>query len=246
MTAESARSRVDRQRAATPERLGRRRLPASERAARLIEEASRLFAEQGWSATTRTLARRLGVTQALLYKYFPSKEALIEAVFAARADRRCGAIRPELLADRNQPLEARLVRFYDAYLEQLDGQALRLFVRGALDGYQVARRYSVPLTEQVLAPVVVELRAATGIPDLRERSMLRGERELVMMLHGSLMFLAIRKFVYDMPMPDSLGDLVALQVRSFLPGALTEMRRLHEEPGRETLRVRQLMPRRRS
>ena len=75
MAAEPARSRIDRQRATTPERLGWRRLPASERAAWLIEEASRLFAEQGWSASTRTLARRLGVTQALLYKYFPSKQA---------------------------------------------------------------------------------------------------------------------------------------------------------------------------
>jgi len=244
VAADAAKSRVDRQESGTPVRSGRR-WPAAERAAWLVEEAGRLFAERGWSATTRTLARRLGVTQALLYKYFPSKQALIEAVFAARAERRRGAIQLELLADGNLALEDRLARFYDAYLKRLDAREVRLFVRGALDGYQVARRYSAPLTELVLAPMVAELRAAVDIPDLNVRPMLRGERELAMMLHGSLMFLTIRKYVYDMPMPESLDDLVALQVRSFLPGALAELRRLHEEPGRDTLKVRQLTPRRR-
>ncbi len=245
MVAEPATSRVDRQERTVPTRTGRRRLRGAERIARLVEEASRLFAEEGWSATTRTLARRLGVTQALLYRYFPSKQSLIEAVLAARADGRRGAIRSELLAGGDESLEVCLARFYEAYLERLDGQTLRLFIRGALDGYQVARRYSVPLTEKVLTPVVSELRAAAGIPDLASRPMLRGERELAMMLHGSLMFLAIRKFVYAMPMPDSFSDLIELHVRSFLPGALAEMRRLHKEPGHETLKVRQLTPRQR-
>ena len=75
---------------------------------------------------------------------------------------------------------------------------------------------------------------------------MRGERELDMALHGGIMFLAVRKFVYGMPMPDDLSDLVALQVRTFLPGAILEMQRLHGDAAEPTLTVRQLDRRRRS
>jgi hypothetical protein len=53
------------------------------------------------------------------------------------------------------------------------------------------------------------------------------------------MFLAIRKHIYRMPMPDNLRALIALQVRLWLPGAITEIRRLHATGGQP----RQLVPR---
>src|ERR687891_1948274 len=59
---------------------GRRRLPRGEREERIIEAAAALFADVGFEAPTRALAGRLGVTQALLYRYFPSKQHLIERV----------------------------------------------------------------------------------------------------------------------------------------------------------------------
>ena len=58
-----------------------KRLPAAERKAVILREASLFFAREGFSASTRDLADRLGVRQALLYKYFPSKDALLDAIF---------------------------------------------------------------------------------------------------------------------------------------------------------------------
>lgn len=52
--------------------------------AKLLEAAVRLFARQGYSATSiRSLASEAGVALGLLYHYFPSKEAVLEALMAA-------------------------------------------------------------------------------------------------------------------------------------------------------------------
>ena len=58
-----------------------RRVKRGERRKLIIEMATELFSKNGFSTSTRDIAAALGVTQALLYKYFDSKEALIEAVF---------------------------------------------------------------------------------------------------------------------------------------------------------------------
>lgn len=48
----------------------------------LLREAARAFSRQGFHATSLDdLARKLGVTKAALYHYFPSKNALLKACF---------------------------------------------------------------------------------------------------------------------------------------------------------------------
>src|SRR6185295_12717490 len=49
---------------------------------RLYDVAIRLFAEQGFEDTTlRQIAARAGVSPALLYRYFPSKRAVVLALY---------------------------------------------------------------------------------------------------------------------------------------------------------------------
>jgi AcrR family transcriptional regulator len=225
--------------------VARRRLPRAAREAKIVEAASTLFAEVGLDASTRELAKRLGVTQALLYRYFPSKQGLIERVFEHAIGWPEGRAIDPALQDRSRTLELRLIEFYQGYLARVSFTSMRLFVRAGLDGRNLARRFSVPLTERLLVPVIEELRHAAGLPGSDVRPLMRGERELAMALHGAVVFLGIRKHVYGMPMPDDLSDLVALQVRAYLPGALEELRRLHGAAGEPTLTVRQLDRRRR-
>ena len=64
------------------------RLPASQRRAEILRSAFPLFATHGYAGTTtRELAAAAGVTEPILYRHFPSKEALFEAVFDAAEDR---------------------------------------------------------------------------------------------------------------------------------------------------------------
>lgn len=226
------------------EAASRRRLGRGLREPQIVEVAAAFFAERGFEAPTRELAERLGVTQALLYRYFRSKDELIERVLEHGFGRRQPRGSVALLRDRARPLEDRLCLFYRDYLAGVSATSIRLFVRGGLEGRGLAGRFSGSLTDRILHPVVEELRAEVGLPDARARPLMRGERELAMTLHGGLMFLAIRKFIYGMPMPDDLSDLVALQVRAFLPGARAEIARLHAAPDQPTLTVRQLDRRR--
>ena len=63
--------------AAAPKRT---RLRAAERREKILDAARRVFLENGFAgARTRRIAEEAGITEALLYRYFPSKSAIFRA-----------------------------------------------------------------------------------------------------------------------------------------------------------------------
>src|SRR3954469_9702423 len=57
------------------------KLSSEERRAAIIKAVRRLFADNGFhGTTTRELAQAAGVSEALLFKHFPNKEALYSAM----------------------------------------------------------------------------------------------------------------------------------------------------------------------
>lgn len=219
------------------------RLPRGARRQRLVEEAATFFAEVGFEGTTRALAERLGVTQALLYRYFPSKQALIDAALAHVFGDRWDPAWDGLLADHRQPLAERLTTFYCAYHAGSTALSMRLFVRAGLDGQSLPGRHGARLTDRIFAPVIAALRAETGLPTLADKGMMRGERELAMTLHGAVVFLGIRKHVYQMPLPKNVDDVIRLQAETFVAGARHSIRTLHAGSTAASLAVPQLRPR---
>ena len=214
-----------------------RRLSRDDREAQIVQAAAAFFADVGLDGRTRDLAARMNVSQALIYRYFPNKKALIERVFATVFARREDDEGARLLADASIPLEDRLIRFYQAYAARHSYVSMRLFMYAGLTGGGIQRRYSFDLTQHIFAPIIEALRRDATLPSLTEEPMVRGERELAMMLHGSIIFLSIRKFVYQMPLPNSLDDLIAQQVRVFLGGAAGAMRSMRTGPDQDTLGV---------
>lgn len=66
-------------------RRARRRPTADERRGEILRAAIRCFAERGFhGTTTRRIAAEVGITEAALYRYFASKEALYEAIVAEK------------------------------------------------------------------------------------------------------------------------------------------------------------------
>lgn len=191
-----------------------------------MDGAAAAFAEDGFGVSTRELARRMGVAQALLYKYFPSKEALIDAVF----ERRFMAPRPgpdPHLLEGSAPLADRLAAFYIDFVGRASRENVRLFLRASMDGLDLAKRYGSRVDQRYLLPVLEALRREAGLPDLARRPARPAERELALMLHGALVFTLIRKDVYRVRLPLDHPEIVALQARVYVVGAVAEMRRLH-------------------
>jgi AcrR family transcriptional regulator len=57
------------------------KMPSADRRAAIISAARRIFVEKGFDrTTTRSLADAAGVSEALLFKHFPNKEALYSAI----------------------------------------------------------------------------------------------------------------------------------------------------------------------
>jgi AcrR family transcriptional regulator len=154
------------------------------------------FAEVGLDGDTRTFARRLGVTQSLIFNYFATKADLIEAVYERVYIDRLSPDWPGLIRDRALPVEARMKRFYHAYTRAIfTYEWMRIFMFSGLAGSQLNRRYLARLRELILEPMLEELRAAH--PRFADLTM-----EDVWALHGGVVYLGIRRFIYLTPTPD--------------------------------------------
>jgi AcrR family transcriptional regulator len=64
---------------------------------KLVGAAAELFASDGVDVSLEAVARRAGLGIGTLYRHFPTREALVEAVYRQEVDRLCGAA-DELLA----------------------------------------------------------------------------------------------------------------------------------------------------
>src|SRR5688572_10622848 len=62
-------------------RTPRKRLDPRAREREIAEGAIRYFSEVGFGGSMRDLAKRLGISHALLFRYFPTKEALVDRVY---------------------------------------------------------------------------------------------------------------------------------------------------------------------
>jgi AcrR family transcriptional regulator len=188
-----------------------RRLDPAERRERIVAAAVAYFAEVGFAGTTRDLARRAGVTQALLYRYFASKDELAEAVYEHVFLGRLQPHWPALLRDTTQPLEARMIRFYREYTAQIfTYEWMRIFMWAGLAGEKLNRRYLGHVGERLLAPLAQAI-AADGrfrAPDL----------EAIWALHGGIVYLGIRRFIYQLPTPEDVGPVIEQGIRRFLAG----------------------------
>src|SRR6201996_151681 len=106
------------------------RLEGDTRRAQIVGIARRLFAEGGYQATTtRQLARAAGVSDALMYRYFESKDDVLRAV-VDQGLAGFAAMRESAEVGRDRPLAERLTILGQAFLATLDAQAdlLVLFV----------------------------------------------------------------------------------------------------------------------
>ena len=212
---------------AKPEPPKRKRLDPERREQEIVEGAIRYFSEVGFGGSMRDLAARLGISHALLFRYFPTKDALIDRVYDQVYLSRWDATWDKLLGDRSVDLRTRLERFYREYLAAIDRpEWVRAFVFGGLAGVNINQRYLSLIRRKVITPVALELREAAGVRSASGEPPSEAELELSWGLHGEIFYLAIRRWVYGLKVTPDRDRFVELTVAKFLDGAPTALREL--------------------
>lgn len=204
---------------APPRRPVRKRLPADERERLIAREAVLFFCEVGFDGQTRELAKRLGITQPLLYRYFPSKKALIERVYQEVYLNRWNPHWEELLDDRSRPLRERIVAFYTDYAKAvLTYEWIRVFMFSGLKGMDLNARYLTLVRNRIYTRVIREIRHEYGFPSPAEAPISEMEFELVWALHASIFYIGIRKWIYGLSIPEDMNAIVEGLAIAFLDG----------------------------
>ncbi|KUP94532.1 TetR/AcrR family transcriptional regulator [Tritonibacter horizontis] len=170
----------------------RKRLSAQARRAEIVQAAIELFSETGFDGSTRDVARRAGITQPLLYRYFPNKENLIEAVYSRVFLETWDMQWDGMLLDRTQSVRDRFQRFYEAYTETVFQPVwLRLWYFALLRDANVHAWYREVVQEQILKPLVRERRVELGRSEVF--AVTAEELDATWLLHGGLLNYGLRQ-----------------------------------------------------
>ena len=198
--------------------LQRKRLPPEERERMIVNAAIAFYAEVGFSGDTRELARRIGIAQPLLYRYFRSKEALIERVFDEVYVNRFQPHWVEFLSDRSVPLRQRLIDFAKAYTKTTFREEwIRIYTFAGLKDGELNRRYIKTVTEPVLRKICKEIRHEHGFKSKGVR-ISDTELNLAWIWHGGLYYWAIRKYIYNVQAQGSLPVVIEYSTDGLICG----------------------------
>lgn len=199
----------------TPRRKNMRR---EDREKLIVSEAVRFFAECGFEGQTRELAKRMGISHAVIYRHFESKDALIERVYDRIYVKRWNPDWEPLVLDRSRSLQERLTQFYIEYANRVfDYDWVRIFVSSGLKSYGLTERYLDIIRTKIIRPAALELRyeidQGSNLKPLTEE-----DYELFWGLHGAVFYIAIRKYIYGEPVDIDIEIAVTNTVNTFFTG----------------------------
>ncbi|MES2184981.1 MAG: TetR/AcrR family transcriptional regulator [Pseudomonadota bacterium] len=203
------------------------KLSSADREQMIASKAVEYFARHGFGASTRDLAKDIGVTQSLLYRYFPTKQALTERVYQEVYLSRWNPLWEELVSDRSLSLHERLNRYYLDYAGiVLRNDWVRILIFAGLEHEGINDQFFRLLKERILVPVVRECVAEFHPAALADFSADRYniELELVWALHASIFYIGMRKWVYTTTLPDDVDATIGALVSSFLEGMRSRIR----------------------
>jgi AcrR family transcriptional regulator len=195
------------------------RLPKEERELSIIQGAISFFAEVGLSGDTRQLARRLNITHPLLFKYFGSKEGLLERVYHEVYMRHWNPFWEDMIKDRGVPLQMRMRAFYNDYARAiLSYEWIRIFLFSGLRDADFHRRFLDVLRSKIFVPLCAEIRHELGLPGFDEIPVTDGELDLVWGSHSTIFYYGVRKWVYQVPQLLDIQELIDLDLDAFFGG----------------------------
>lgn len=121
----------------------------------------------------------------------------------------------------------RLISFYKIFCTEIfTPQWVRLFMFAGLKGERINERYLAVIRRDILEPIAEELRVQSALPSAKTVPISEAEINLIWALHGAIFYITVRKWIYKLPIPDDIGPLIELTVRSYLNGFPTILQQL--------------------
>ncbi len=199
---------------------GKHSRPTSqERQAGLIAAASSLFAAKGFNGTTtKEIAKAAGVSEALVFKYFPTKRALYGAILEEKITVN------ELLEAVEESAKKRDDRRVFTLIAgfrirpQVDSTLLRLLLFSALEGHELSEMFFGKHHRVFYDHLAtyIETRIAEGA--FRNLDPLLAARAFIgMVVHHRLLH-----EIFKVPMDRSCNETVSTYVELFLTGLVKE------------------------
>jgi AcrR family transcriptional regulator len=216
----------------------RQRMTRPDREHQIVQGAIQFFADQGLAGNTRELAERLNITQPLIYKYFATKDDLIERVFQEVFFDRFDPGWSDLITDRSRPIIDRLQQFYREYsAATYTYEWIRLYMSAGLMGRDVNTRYIGQVEQNILLPLCGEIRIYCGLPDQTVIPISRTELDHVWIFHGGFFYYAMRKHIYHAVTTEDFDALVERAATTMLEDVRRMTNRKDGQPSKPRRRA---------
>lgn len=191
----------------------------------ILLAAAAVFAEQGFhGCRTQDIADRLGLKQASLYYYFPTKEAALEAVCLYAVSEATMRLRP-LLQDIGLALPDKIQRVIHAYLHDLQTH------RDCMIVLTEQRRYLPPEQQASIRVQAREYRALLVqlFDDARSRGEIRSDVDCAMTARAltDLCHCAALRLQREPKHEHHAGHIIEQYTRLFCTGIQSEQRHPH-------------------
>jgi AcrR family transcriptional regulator len=121
-----------------------KRLPAGERRHQILEVATELFAQNGFQGvTTKQIAERARVNEAILFRHFPSKKELYWAVIEAKTLQRPATEVLEKQLEEAGDVRTAFLAVATGFLERntKDISLMRLLIFSGLEEHELSERF---------------------------------------------------------------------------------------------------------
>lgn len=201
----------------------RRRMSTVDRKRQILDRAIKYFAKHGIDGQLRNLTKGLGVTHTLLYHYFPTKDALIKAVYEDVFESRWKPEWEQLLDNKKLTPEEKLNAFYVDYSNTvLTYDFVRILIFSGLSDHSISDKFFELLRSRLIPRLIRETRKYCELSSKSKPS--QRELELLMGLHGGIFYIGIRRWIYgqaiyDSSNPNTEQEIIQDRIRSYLVSA---------------------------
>jgi AcrR family transcriptional regulator len=176
---------------------GVKRLSRQERREEIVRTAKNLFARRGFNGTTtRDIARAAGVSEALIFKFFPDKNALYSAIVESKLQQVSQASDMGFFTHRqgesDRDLFTRIAATYIYNLEK-DDSFMRILFFSTLEGHRLTEMYIQKRISEVIRELAGTIHRGTAQGRYRKTDPVIAARIFIGMIYDYLILKRIFK-----------------------------------------------------